>query len=222
MRFTSLLLFLMALLHAPSVNAQTVNWVSTASTAAAGTKSFLSDGTAMPAGFTFELGYFDAGYVAANATTWAASWHALGSTTFNNPAPLFGYNFQANSTVLPANASFVNQQGYIWGFNNLSLMGASGGEALLVTNPTWTFPDPTNPVAFNWSISTASAVVFGAIDKNVGTAGGGVTGDGVISAPKAADTFHMQAATWLAPVPEPSAVGLLAFTGLVGLRRRRH
>lgn len=216
----------LSMLLIAGAGAQTINWVSTASTAPLGTKHFLSDGTAMPSGFTFQLGYFDAGFNAADANTWAGNWHALDTTAYNGSTtsnfPFLGFNFQKASTVTSATASFTGKQGYIWGFNNLSLMGQPGGEAIIFTNPVWSFPDPNNPIADNWSVSLSSSVLFGSVDKNVATAGGVLTGAGDISAPKAANTFHVQTATWgAAPVPEPSTIATLALGGLVALRRRR-
>ena len=214
---------------ASDAGAQTINWGSTASTTFAGNKHFLSDGSSMPDGFTFQLGYFDAGFNASDPTSWVSNWHVYddgssggieGQDDFNNPispSP-FGYNFAASTTnTLPA---FDGQQGYIWGFNDQGLTGLFGGEAVLITNPGWLFPATGSLVAVDWTVSLATDVVWGSIDTNGSTGGGYIDGGGVQSAPQAADGFHVQTATF-APVPEPGSMLLLSSAGFAFLLRRR-
>jgi hypothetical protein len=211
-----------------SATAQTINWGSTVSTAGAGNMHNLSDGSAMSPGFTFQLGYFSAGFNAADPMTWAANWNVYndstsaaieGQTSFNGLSGPFGYNFAKSTTNTLA--SFNGQQGYIWGFNDQGLTGLAGGEALLLTNSSWTFPSVGNNISVDWTVSTASNVVWGAIDTNGTTAGGYIAGGGVQSAPEAANTFHVQTSGFVAPVPEPSSALLVGLASLGLLRRRR-
>ncbi len=207
-------------LAAQSADAQTINWGGTSFSV--NNLSYLSDGSAMPGSFNWQVGAFTGGFVpdANNAANWASNWVSFGS---DNTDTAFPYTWGGIGSV--SSATTNNLQGYIWGYNNLSLMGQTGGEALLVTNPIWLTPTfGSNNPSPDWAINNSSLTVFGRVDTNIDAAGGISQGGGIISGPVAdstASTFEVQSATWnTSAVPEPSSAMLLAAVGLVARLRR--
>jgi hypothetical protein len=207
---------------------QTVNWGSAFD---APNRFYLSNGTNMAAGFPFHLGYWNAGFTpsGANATLWAANWNDWGLPSQSMLIDDFGF-FGVTAAKTSTDPLLVGKQLYIWAYNNTALMGMPGGEAFMATAPTWTMPGTGIAPSVNYDLgdtspSTVTSVIYGALDRDMLLPANGITGGagvGVISNPRAANTFHVQSATWAAPVPEPGvtlALGLAA-TALTWRRRR--
>ncbi|MFN0078820.1 MAG: PEP-CTERM sorting domain-containing protein [Prosthecobacter sp.] len=204
---------------------QTINWGSTASTSSAGNKHLLSDGSTMNGGFTFQIGYFNSGFVADSPLTWEPNWRVYNDSTsggvegealFNLLSGFFGYNFSGSTTI--TDNSFQGHQGYIFGYNSLASIGTSGGESLLVTDSSWLFPTVGDNVALDWTIDTASTVVWGAIDQNVAQLGSEIIGGGSRSFLAPEDSYHLQTASF-ATVPEPGSALLLLTAAMLLVRR---
>ncbi|MEZ5304288.1 MAG: hypothetical protein R3F11_27145 [Verrucomicrobiales bacterium] len=220
---TKLLLLAAFLGAAGWAQAQTINWGSTASTTFAGNQSYLSDGSAMPDGFNFQLGWFDGatpGFSLGDPLTWADAWTAVDTTAFNYPSGIVGFSFQDSFNSV---AALEGRQGYILGLDVPSL-NDSPGEALLITSAGWVFPNISSPSSNDWTVANATTAIWGSIDTNIAAAGGEIAGGGTYTDDKAADTYHLQTAALspVAPLPEPAA-GFLALLagGLAIFRRRR-
>lgn len=198
-----------------SASAQSVNWGHALSLN--NTQSFLSDGSEMPAGFEFELGYFSGSFVptAENAADWDLNWISLQAATFPND-PFNGFTRTLNID----SAASDGKPAYIWAFNDEALMGTASGEGLLVTNPAWTFPafGVLQGGAPSWTFHSAGNVaVVGSILSGTITDSSSVTD---ISSPAA--THVVQTATWTpVPVPEPGVCAMVLCSAGLLLRRRR-
>ena len=206
---------LLLLAAGSSAFAQSVNWGHALSLN--NTQSFLSDGSEMPAGFEFEIGYFDTGFVptADNAADWDLNWISLQGATFPND-PFNGFTRTLNIT----SAASDGKAAYIWAFNDPSLMGTAAGEGLLVTNSSWVFPDfeVLQGGAPSWTFHSAGneAVVGSIINGTISDASAATD----ISSPAA--THTVQTATWSpVPVPEPGVMAMVLCSAGILLRRRR-
>ena len=203
-----------------SVSAQTINWGGTSFSF--NNLSYLSDGSAMPATFNWQVGTFTGGFVPtlSNASSWSSNWVSFGSDTTD---PSFPYTWGGIGSV--SSAATNGLQGYIWGYNNVSLMGQTGGEALLVTSASWVTPTfGSITPSPDWAIGNATTAVVGRIDTNINGAGGVIQGAGTYTSPvsdSTASTFEVQSASFgTSPVPEPSAALLLGVVGMMARLRR--
>ena len=208
-------------LLSPSASAQTINWGGTSFSF--NNLSYLSDGSAMPSTFTWEVGTFTGGFVptATNASDWSSNWTSFGT---DNTDTSFPYTWGGTGEV--NSAATDGLQGYIWGYNNLGLMGLTGGEALLVTSTAWSTPSfGSITPSPNWDISSSTNTVFGRIDRSIDAVGGVDQGGGIVTGAQSdstASTFEVQSGTWnVAPVPEPGSALLLGSLGLLARIRRR-
>lgn len=114
-------------------------------------------------------------------------------------------------------------QAYVWGFDTKDLSGPEQPEWFLVTGKdagstdsstqNWVVPDSSasNNASFDiqWDIASASEVIVGRIDNNIG--GGEMVDPGPLG-----ESDHQ-----FATIPEPSSMLLTALAGLALLRRKR-
>jgi len=117
--------------------------VVTSAAGAGGTGRF-ADGTAWPTtgGFTFEAGFFPAGFDPAKEApaTWSAAWTALRPSVATAAVTTWYRDgsstlFSLSSTSGPAGAANDGEQYYVWGAN--TRVPRVGTEWILLTNPAW-------------------------------------------------------------------------------------
>ncbi len=208
----------LALALAPRSQAVTINWGDSF-----GGVDIQSDGSGVPATFTFEIGVFE-GFVPdeTNAPFWSANWTSLDSATYNTAVDFFSSSFQlddaggGNVISSSTGASVpIGEQVYIWIYNT-DMPGAGTQWALLtdwdgMNGDDWLTPNPgdqqNEPI--DWRVSLAISPVFGGANNT--------RGQGSYSS--VPPVFDWQTATF---VPEPSsALLVVAGAGLLGMRRRR-
>ncbi len=165
---------------------------------------YLPDGTAMPAGFTWELGWFDAGFVPTmgNAGSWSAKWHTVDSTGVAGSP-----DHNVNGYIADVGAA-SGKQAWLWAYADKSSMGVPGAPAVLLTSSSWFFPGLFAFANFDIAVPPSSnppllQVVIGRIDRQL-TTSGGIQVAGLVPAarPEALGSvtlsagFEVQAATW--------------------------
>lgn len=203
--------------------AQTVSWGSSWNPNSS--LLLLSDGAAQGSTFNWQLGWFSAEPTAANATEWISLWNPIqnaGAST--NPATFDNagttYYYAEGEAQISSSDPAIGKTAYIFGFNDLSLMGQAGGEAFILKSD----------LLINYTIGNAdyvyidsniAEVLWGRIDRDIANAGGTTPGVGEFSVLAADNAFEVQAAGF-AVVPEPASL-VLTLCGLsaVAFRRRR-
>ncbi len=218
------ILILIGLAAASPGRADTVNWGSSF-----GGVHVESDGDALLATFTFEIGTFGSTFIPdeTNVDLWSANWKVLDAATYNDTLNIFTDSFDLlDHPTLPGqvvsnspDADPVNfsqgEQVYIWVYNTDT--AAPGSEWVLITDndgaggDDWVIPDPDDQTIdpVQWRVSTATQVVFGGLNDVSGP--GERTGGPPL--------FDLQTHTF---VPEPSGALLVGCgLGVLALRRRR-
>lgn len=208
----------------PSIQAQTLNWGSSA-----GSDFADSNGIALDNTFVFEIGAFTVGFSPAegNVNDWKGSWNVFDRAVFNPTNGVFassvakglvmtdtGLSNSSFLTGLPARTipSFEGLLAYLWvrkGDNP-----EPGSEWFLARADAWVFPNAIpgccdNGLPIQWSIDD--------LDNTIPKWGGqgGIGGPGVTSTPGPHD---LQTYTF---IPEPSSLVLLSLSAGFLLRRRR-
>jgi len=115
-----------------------------------------SDGSAMDAGFQFELGVFDNSFspTMLNMEDWAANWRPAQRVDYN-PASQF---FDSEHTVSDNDPPFIwGQDAYIWGWR----INGNQTEWILFRDTTWNWPeaDPFNFTPLDWNAKDATPVI---------------------------------------------------------------
>lgn len=204
-------------------HAQTVDWGTSTSLTPL---TYLSGGATAGSGLTWTLGWFTNGFIpsAANYDQWVTNYHQV-----DLDAELQQGGFYAVAGHIDdVGAAAANRQAYIFAYNDLGLIGLSGGEALLFRENGFLFPTVPNQGTFDIANNAADPaddsfdVIWGRVDRNRNALGGVVSGGGIVGSPlpdTATRQWEAQTATW--PVPEPSVV-LIASLGNLLLLRRRH
>lgn len=160
-----------------------------------------SKGAALDSSFQFQIGSFGSFTpTATNVADWGANFQSLGQSAWDDVFSSF-----SGSVALASNAGGFStvSSAYVWGFNTKSI--GTGAEWVLLTNPTWTFPDTSVaigfPVTFTADIANGTSAILGSL---------GASGS---------DPYMMTS-----PVPEPSTYAAILGSmvlGLVGYRRYR-
>lgn len=192
---------------------------------------YQADGSTLDAGFTFELGTFNTGFVPTelNMLDWQSNWKLLDRADWDVPNQNFSGFVEINSSGNVSNGTEANpatffaegEQIYLWAFNTQTFTPGSTEWALV----TRTQPDPFGgTTVFDWVIPTytqndaqevqlngADIVVFGGLHN--------VQGPGEYDAGSQPGNFQLQTHV----VPEPGSALLLGAIGLLArLRRRRN
>ena len=232
MNVNNLNLFILALLFAgvqAGFSQQTINWGTSASPS--GNLTYLSDGTVASNGdgtidsgeIQFHLGYFSNGFTPdqTNFLDWGANFVSV-----DGPAVEEVSNgiFSVNETVSGIPSAALGQQAYVFAYNDLGLIGTTSGEVLLYREDDFLFDN--SPISRSLdindnpgdSIDDNFTVIWGQVNRSLGSLGGVVTGGGVINSSQGI-TFEVQSASFVT-IPEPST-WLLALTGGVSLLMRR-
>ncbi len=146
------------LLAAPPASwASQVLWMSRAASAHVD-----SSEVALNASYVFALGAFDSDFqpTISNTSDWAAHWHPLQHSSFRTDTQTFGGTFTA-----PTNDGILatTNRGYIWGYSK-----DYPDQWILLGDPTWTWPDTTDSLAFplQWTVGSAGEVLFGEVDPD--------------------------------------------------------
>lgn len=188
-----------------------------------------SQGNALTASFTFELGTFSSGFTPTefNLDQWAANWMVFDAAVAGNGWDPIGQEVAASANHTAgggSDSSFANPtdvfaQGasaYLWVFNTKDLNSAGAEWALLedVDNGSdvldaWEFPDPAEQSGQSYDLQTRDldSAIFGGVNK--------VQGPGVFAVSPI--EFTIQTAL----VPEPGSAMLLVLGGFWLLRRGR-
>lgn len=192
----------------PLMAAQTLNWASPVFS-----QIVDSQGEALDASFTFELGVFTPGFTPeeTNLADWASNWLALDQADYN---PSIGY-FTASLFLpdVPQYAElFAEKQAYLWVRNGTTIGG--GTEWFLASASNWTLPEAFtgccgNDIPLEWSVTD-----LGTTTPDYGTQNG-EEGPGEIVQ---SGVFSLQTAT---VIPEPGPIALIAMATLVLQGRRR-
>jgi len=185
----------------------------------------LSDGSAMPAGFQFELGYFDpfdhdgdagtpdeATPLDSNFDLWDAAWQPVDMQAL-------GSNFISNTTD-PLSVA-PNKPIFIWAFTDPT---DPFGEHLLLNNPSdsdWTFPTSVGPANAISALDPGTTAIVGAVVTQTETSLGGFEISSDAFGMTGTGAAHVQTATMTLPVPEPTSLALLMAGALTLFRRRR-
>lgn len=122
-----------------------------------GTPHQASDGSALDAAATFELGVFDSGFTPTktNAAQWGSHWTVFDRTTFNPQTSFFASSVTFTSNDPPFAAG---RQVYMWGST-----GGATPEWILATHGDWEWPDAALQFPTTWNIAFASTVIAGTI-----------------------------------------------------------
>jgi len=247
-RINSLILKPLILLAAlaGAAHGQTVAWGTSASF---NPVAFQPDGTVDNQNNLWTLGYFTSGFTPDqdNFLQWAANWDRVSSAVpeddpldpdplaplINDPThKLYGGLLWAVSVnTYDVGVAAGGRQVYVFGYNDLNLIGTPQGQALLYREDGLLFPTIPNQITFDIANNPLDTnddnftVIWGRVDRDMVNLGGVLTGGGIISNPQADSaepqlfgTFEAQFATW--PIPEPS-VAILTCLGMLGLLRRR-
>jgi hypothetical protein len=93
--------------------------------------------------FRFELGVFEGTFdpAVADRELWAQNWRPAQRVVYNATAENFSAEYVVENNVPPFTAG---KQAYIWGFRGDAL----SGEWILLTDVSWTWPEPVDPNAF--------------------------------------------------------------------------
>jgi len=221
-----LLILIMAWLQPCLTQARTISWSNFV-----GDDLFNSQGVALDASFTFEMGIFTNGFVptSSNLNDWNSNWlvfdAAIDGDGWNVGAQYFSHSAQqlqsgeSDSIYASAGVFPLNAQAYLWVYNskgvdvNSEWALVSDFSAAGNISERWIFPSPPNPDQINltltWSLADAETAIFGAVQS-----GGSVGGGEVTNQP---DTFSLQTYQ----VPEPGSALLIGAAGMLVLMRRR-
>ena len=126
-----------------------------------------STGALMDAGFVFELGVFDAGYIPdpARKWEWQSKWHSAQSKTYNAVAKNFYGSYQLTSKPIANAPPFtVGAKAYIWGKR-----GTPGNaEWILMRKTDWLWPVENDVAAggLNWRVREANQIILGTVNAN--------------------------------------------------------
>jgi hypothetical protein len=120
-----------------------------------------SDGSAMDAGFHFELGVFRDGFIptASNMAEWRSYWKDADSTTYNSTS----HRFSGSLMVYDNDAPFSSgAKAWVFGFRDT----ATGSEWILFRKNTWLWPvsNPMSPPTIEWNAKDANEVVLGTVN----------------------------------------------------------
>lgn len=124
----------------------------------------------MDAGFVFELGVFDAGFVPdpARKWEWQAKWHAAQTKNYNAAAKSFsGSIFLTQKPVANPPPFTVGKKAYIWGKRGTP----DNAEWILISNANWLWPlenDNSSPSPLNWFVTEANQIILGEVNANPG------------------------------------------------------
>jgi hypothetical protein len=120
-----------------------------------------SEGQALTSDLIFELGSFGSGFVESDKSTWAGAWKALDRVRYHEDDSAFG-----KTTVFSQNSSdfAIGQRAYIWGFRPSGPVS----EWILISDPSWTWPNATSPLSFprNWLVASATESLVGMINSS--------------------------------------------------------
>lgn len=191
---------------------------------------YTSNGIALDASFTFELGTFGDTFVPTqfNMELWTANWKVFdraiapalngwdpATQFFSGTATLQTNGTSSESPPLPAYTFAQGEQAYIWVYNGLTIDALS--EWALVTNNSldgnalddWTMPAHSDHTLqpLDWRLSNATGVPFGGLNDVEGP------GQYTVTPP----SFDLQTHV----VPEPASALLVGIAGLLAMRRRR-
>ena len=191
---------------------------------------YTSNGIALDASFTFELGTFGDTFVPTqfNMDLWAANWKVFDRAVapalngwdpatqfFSGTATLQTNGTSSESPPLPAFTFAQGEQAYIWVYNGLTIDALT--EWALVTNNSldgnalddWTMPAHSDHTLqpLDWRLSNATGVPFGGLNDVEGP------GQYTVTPP----AFDLQTHV----VPEPASALLVGIAGLFAMRRRR-
>lgn len=224
MKFHSSSLFLPAVLVAatlgvvPAAQAQSVLWGTTPTNPSS---LLLSNGSSQPLDFTWQLGWFDDGFTpsASNYLDWSDSWNAVDTENLTLDS---GFTYiDGNANPLPA--SSYGKQAYVFAFNDIGLIGAAGGEALLYRRDGLTFPSDPFGLPPNLLIENVAGtqddnftVIWGRVDRDLSSGAGVITGGGIFTG---TGNFEAQTAAFV-PEPTSALLGLLG-SALALVRRRK-
>lgn len=130
---------------------ENINWFSDA-----GKTNLDSSGAAMNAGFRFELGVFDGGFVpnAGNLAEWASHWQPVQRVSYNPSTSRFAAVFTVSGNPPP----FISgATAYVWGFRG----SPSSSEWILFRHGDWEWPvpNPLSPFPLEWNASAATPVI---------------------------------------------------------------
>lgn len=220
---------LLSLASFSSIHAQTISWGSSVSTTPVSYTSALTAGNSQ---LIWTIGYFGNGFTpsSSNYSNWANNYTEVDRVSEVSFEVGSVSAWAASGQKDDVGADAVGKQAYIFVYNNLDLLGAADGEALLVRENGFLFPDIPNQDTFDIADNKGSTkddsfdVIWGQVDRDREALGGLVSGGGVYSnrlADTETRTWEIQTATWAA-VPEPSTALLGVLSAFALLRRRRN
>ena len=118
-----------------------------------------SSGNPIDESWVFSLGAFDASFTptSANICDWKANWTTAQTVHYSNRTGFFTGVYFYDTNTAPFTST---NRGYIWGYNGT-------GQWILITDPTWTWPDTSFPIILpaDWEVSQASQAIVGAINS---------------------------------------------------------
>ena len=117
-----------------------------------------SNGSPIDESWVFSLGAFDPAFTptSANVCDWKANWTTAQTVHYSTRTSFFtGVHFFDTNT----SPFTTSNSGYIWGYNGT-------GEWILITDPSWRWPNTTFPIIFpsNWDVSQATQTIVGNIN----------------------------------------------------------
>lgn len=142
-----------------TVDASQINWRSPSNR-----NNVTSEGQPLGAGFIFELGCFNDGFVPteANASQWSAEWEALDRTGYRSSDRMFS----SSVVVLENRPPFsIGKRTYIWGYDSLG-----SGQMILLGGTDWFIPAPS-AISFptTWVATNNAEVIVGTVGSTSDT-----------------------------------------------------
>lgn len=222
----TLLPMLVTWLSLSQLQARTISWSNLV-----GDDLFNSQGVALDASFTFEMGIFINDFVptSSNINDWNTNWQVFDAAVVGDGWNVGAQFFASTAEQLPSglsNSSFttggtflLSSQAYLWVYHSKTVDFSS--EWALVSDfsgvgniaDRWVFPSPPTEdqvnLSMTWSLADAETALFGALHSGVSEGGGEVTNQ--------PSSFSLQTYQ----VPEPGSALLIASAGLLMLIRRR-